>query len=242
MIARLVASLVVCLVFTLVSMAPGPGVALAQEQNVTVACGGQGTPPASPAAEPAEATPGAGGGSERVELETGEALLWPAGDRGVLLLHGAAYDAASWEPQASVLAGEGYTVLALETLSPEAVLEGIAFLTGECGVEGVTIVGASAGGGAALGALADDPAGVAGLILLGATGEVETLGDYPKLFTASEGEGLADQLEVMADNAPGEGNETLILPGSTHAQAIFETDQGDVLIEAMLAFLDETES
>jgi len=173
-------------------------------------------------------------------LVSGEAQLWPAGDRGALLLHGAAYDAASWEPQASVLAAEGYTVLSLETLSPEAVLEGIEFLVGECGVTGVTVVGASAGGASALDALADDPQAVTGLILLGATGEVETLGEYPKLFTGSEGEGLADRLEMMAESAPGEANETLILPGSAHAQAIFETDQGDALMEAILAFLDKT--
>jgi len=237
MISRMVASVVVCLALSVVSTAPSPGLALVQEQAASAPCDAQGTPDASPGA-----TPAAGGESQLVDLENGEALLWPAGDRGVLLLHGAAYDAASWEPQATVLAGEGYTVLSLETLSSEAVIEGIDFLTGECDVAGVTVVGASAGGAAALGALANDPQAVTGLILLGATGEVETLGEYPKLFTASEGEGLADRLEMMAESAPGEANETLILPGSAHAQAIFETDQGDALMEAILAFLDETGS
>lgn len=230
MTTRLVAALAV--VFTLVSVSVVP--ATAQAQEASDPCRENGTPVASPGATPAIASE-----SQSVELENGEALFWPAGDRGVLLLHGAAYDAASWEPQASVLAAEGYTVLSLETLSSEAVLEGIEFLVGECGVIGVTVVGASAGGASALDALGNDPQGVAGLILLGATGEVDALGGYPKLFTASEEEGLADQLETMAENATGEVNDTLILPGAEHAQAIFESDQGDALIEAMLSFLED---
>ncbi len=231
MITRLFAALAV--VFTIVSISVVPASAHAQE--ATDACGADGTPVASPGATPAVASE-----SQRIDLKNGEAMLWPAGDRGVLLLHGAAYDAASWEPQASVLATEGYTVLSLETLSSDAVLEAIEFLVGECGVMGVTVVGASAGGASALDALGNDPQGVAGLILLGATGEVDALGDYPKLFTASEEEGLTDQLETMAEDAPGEANETLILPGAEHAQAIFESDQGDALVEAMLSFLDDT--
>ena len=75
---------------------------------------------------------------------------------------------------------------------------------------------------------------------MSATGEVSALGDYPKLFVASEDEGLAEQLTAMADGAPGDQNETLILPGAAHAQAIFASDQGDALVEAILAFLDET--
>ncbi len=178
MTARVFVALAVVLTVVSGSIVP----VTVQAQDAFGRCGADGTPAAAPGATPAVASE-----SRRIELENGEALLWPAGDRGVLLLHGAAYDAASWEPQATVLAGAGYTVLSLETLSAEAVVEGINFLTVNCGVSGVTVVGASAGGGSALGALAGDPPGVAGLVLLGATGETETLGDYPKLFTASEG-------------------------------------------------------
>jgi len=233
----MVASLVICLALPVVSTAPSPNLALVQEQAASAPCDAEGTPEASRGATPAAASE-----FQRIELGHGEALIWPAGERGVLLLHGAAYDAASWEPQATMLASQGYMVLSLETLSSEAVIEGIEFLIGDCGVAGVTVIGASAGGASALGALANDPPGVTGLVLLGATGEVDTLGEYPKLFTASEGEGLADRLATMAESAPGEANETLILPGSVHAQAIFETEQGDALMEAILAFLDEAGS
>lgn len=175
-----------------------------------------------------------------IELEHGSALLWASGERSVLLLHGAAYDAASWEAEARALASQGFTVLAIEELSPDAARDGMGYLLDACGASGVTVIGASAGGGPALEVLAEDPAGISGLILLSATGDVSALGEYPKLFVASEGEGLAERLTAMAEEAPGDQNEMLILPGSAHAQAIFESDQGDVLVDAILGFLDGT--
>jgi hypothetical protein len=65
------------------------------------------------------------------------------------------------------------------------------------------------------------------------------LGDYPKLFVASEGEGLADTVRGMAEEAPGDRNEVLILPGDAHAQAIFETNQGEKLMRTILKLLKE---
>ncbi len=209
----------------------------------TPECMATGTPAATPASDGAEASPAVGDSARdatTVELEHGSALLWRGGERSVLLLHGAAYDAASWEAEAQAMVGQGFTVMAMEELAPDAVRDGIAYLTDACGASGVTMIGASAGGGAALEVLAAEPEEIAGLILLSATGEVSALGDYPKLFVASEDEGLAEQLTAMADGAPGDQNETLILPGAAHAQAIFASDQGDALVEAILAFLDET--
>ena len=55
------------------------------------------------------------------------------------------------------------------------------------------------------------------MILLSGTGEVSGLGEYPKLFVASEGEGLAEEVRRMAERAPGTRNEALILPGDAHA-------------------------
>jgi hypothetical protein len=55
------------------------------------------------------------------------------------------------------------------------------------------------------------------MILLSGTGEVSGLGAYPKLFVASEGEGLAPEVRRMAEEAPGERNEVLILSGDAHA-------------------------
>ncbi len=181
-----------------------------------------------------------GADASPVELEHGNALLWGSGEHGLLLLHGAVYDAASWEDQATVLANHGFSVLAMEELAPDAVQDGIAYLMKTCGVSGFTVIGASAGGSAALKVLADKPEGITGLILLSATGDVDALGEYPKLFVASAGEGFEQRLESMANDAPGDQNQTLILPGSAHAQAIFPTDQGEPLVNAILAFLDDT--
>lgn len=178
---------------------------------------------------------------ERVMLpiDAGEALFWDGGPRAVLLAHGAAYDAASWADQAEVMREAGFTVLSLESISPEAVTSGIEWLQNESGADGVVVIGASAGGGGALTALAENPDGVRGLVLLGATGETEGLGDYPKLFTASEGEGLTDRLEVMAEEAPGDANRVVIIPGDAHAQATFDNPEGEQLLDAIMMFLEE---
>ncbi len=178
---------------------------------------------------------------ERIELPGGggEALLWPGGNRAVLLAHGAVYDAASWSVQARELQFEGYTVLAVEDISGSALVSAIGWLMDEHGATGVVVIGASAGGAGALSAVAEHPSGVAGLVLLSATGPVEGLGDYPKLFAASDGEGMQDRLETMAADAPGDSNRVEIIPGSAHAQATFEEDEGRHLLDAILTFLNE---
>ena len=76
------------------------------------------------------------------------------------------------------------------------------------------------------------------MILLSGTGEVSGLGEYPKLFVASEGEGLAGTVRTMAEEAPGSRNEALILPGDAHAQAIFASDQGEKLMRTILERLE----
>lgn len=242
-----------CLMASLLALFSSASIVAAQPSGLSPVCEGLATPEATPQATPvagetsaplAPVLPGPIGvfhsDASEIELEHGGALLWRSGDHGVLLLHGAAYDALSWEPQAQALASQGFTVLALEELSPDSVRDGIGYLLDTCGTSGVAVIGASAGGAPALEVLAENPAGISGLVLLGATGDVSALGDYPKLFVASESEGLADELTAMADEAPGDQNETLILPGSAHAQAMFESDQRDALVDALLTFLVET--
>ncbi|MBA2246524.1 MAG: hypothetical protein H0W23_00230 [Chloroflexia bacterium] len=222
---------------------------LGQAGSRATPCDTGATPEATPAATSDSATPATvtvypadslGANPLTVDLEHGSALLWRAGERSVILLHGAAYDAASWKAEAQTMVSQGFTVLAMEELSPDAIRGGVSYLINTCRASGVVMVGASAGGGAALEALADRPEGISGVILLSATGNVAALGEYPKLFVGSEGEGLTDRLTAMAGEAPGNQNETLILPGSAHAQAIFRSEQGTALVEAILTFLDGT--
>ena len=123
--------------------------------------------------------------------------------------------------------------------SARSVTEAAGYLKEERGVRNVTLIGASAGTAGVLGAAEETPGLADGVIPLSGTGEVSGLGDYPKLFVASEYEGLAEEARRMAEQAPGNRNEALILPGDAHAQAIFGTDQGGRLMRAILARLED---
>lgn len=204
----------------------------------SVSCGEHATPAAS-------STPDGTGSpatieGRRIELAEhgGEALVWDGnGPAGVVLVHGAVYDVASWKAQATQMAAAGQTVIAVEHAAAGSVVTAAHYLRDELEVQSVTLVGASAGGSAVLGALGDEPELADRLVLLSATGDVTALGDYPKLFVASEGEGIADRSEEMAEDAAGDANQALIVPGDAHAQAIFKTGEGDDLVEALIDFI-----
>ena len=76
----------------------------------------------------------------------------------------------------------------------------------------VALIGASAGAGPVLQVAREAPEEISQIILLSGTGDVSGLGEYPKLFVASEGEGIADQARLMVEEAPGDRNEALIPP------------------------------
>ena len=180
------------------------------------------------------------GSGEAVEVGGTEAIVWGEGERGAVLAHGAVYDAASWGDQAQRIAENGAVALAVEDTSAQTVAEAARYLEDERGVRDVTLIGASAGTGGVLGAAEENPRLAEGVILLSGTGDVSGLGEYPKLFVASENEGLAPEVRRMAEEAPGGRNEALILPGDAHAQAIFETDQGEKLVQAILELLEKS--
>lgn len=167
------------------------------------------------------------------------AIVWGEGDRGVVLSHGAAYDAASWESQGQALEENGMVALAVEDISPGSLRFAINYLKEEYDVESVALIGASAGAGPVLEVAEEDPEEVGQIMLLSGIGEVSGLGDYPKLFVASEGEGIAEEARRMAEEAPGDQNEALILPGDAHAQAIFQTEEGERLTRDILERLEE---
>ncbi len=177
---------------------------------------------------------------ERATVGETEALVWGEdGDRGVVLSHGAAYDAASWEPQGQTLAENGVVALAVEETSPYNLRSAINYLKEERSIESVSLVGASAGSRSVLRVAGEYPEQVNQIILLSGTGDVSGLGEYPKLFVASEGEGIAEKVRQMADEAPGDQNESLILSGDAHAQAIFQTEEGERLMRAIVERLEE---
>jgi dienelactone hydrolase len=151
------------------------------------------------------------------------------------MAHGASYDAASWEEQGQRIAEKGMVALAPENTSPENLLASIGYMKRERGVRGVALMGGSAGGSAVLRAAKENPEAADQLIVLSASGDVSGLGPEPKLFVASEEEGgFAEEARRMAREAPGDQNEALILTGDAHAQAIFQTDEGEHLMRAIL--------
>ena len=156
------------------------------------ACGGTGYSDGVPG-DTGETTSGGSGSTsseERITVGGTEVLVWGDGDRGVVLSHGAAYDAASWSAQAKKIAEADATVLAVEDTSADSIQAAADYLKDERGVQSVSLIGASAGSAGILDVGRRSPGDVAQIILLSGTGEVSGLGDYPKLFTASEGEGL----------------------------------------------------
>ena len=193
---------------------------------------------------------GASGGADGGELESGtsgervsvgetDAIVWGEGDKGVVLSHGAAYDAASWEDQGQELAENGVVALAVEDTSPENLRSAVDYLEKEYSVQSAALIGASAGAGSVLRAAEKYPVEVDQMILLSGNGDISGLGEYPKLFVASEGEGIAEEVRRMAEEAPGDENEALILPGDAHAQAIFQTEEGERLMQVILERLEK---
>lgn len=200
------------------------------------ACGGStesaGTSATSPAST--ESAGADGGSAERITIDGSEALRWGDGDYGVVLAHGAAFAAASWEAQAVRIAGQDSTVVAVEDISPAGILSAVDHLRDDLGLQAVALVGGSAGADAILQLAADRPDLPDQLILLSPNRMEAGLGPEPKLFIASEGEPLVDIARELAETAAGSDNAVLVIPGSAHAQNIFTTDQAEPVTQAVL--------
>jgi len=129
--------------------------------------------------------------------------------------------------------------LAVEDTSASNLLAAVNYLKQERDVQDVALLGASAGASGVLQAAEEKPGVPDQLILLSGSGDVSGLGPYPKLFVASEGEGLAETVREMGKEATGDQNKVLVLHGDAHAQAIFETNQGGELMQAILERLQK---
>ena len=200
-------------------------------------CGGNDTRGETAPIAPASPSETGSADADRLAIPgAGEALVWGRGRDAVLLAHGAVFDAASWGPQARRIAAQGNLVVALEAIGPEEIGAAIEYLRAERSATSVVLIGASAGADAALQALAAGPDAVDQLITLSvnSTSSPEDLGPQPKLFIASEEESVAGLSTQLAQTSPGEDNEALLLPGSAHAQAIFDGAQGDRALRAIL--------
>jgi pimeloyl-ACP methyl ester carboxylesterase len=188
--------------------------------------------------------------------------LYGSAGRGVVLVHGGRFEKSSWDKQARVLVNAGFRALAIDLRgygvskqgppaarsdygSPLDVLAAVRYLR-QRGATIVSVVGASMGGDAAEGALAEaHPGEIDRVVLLahGACGPPERLKGR-KLFIVSRDDlGPGDKprlprIRAQYEKAP-DPKELVILEGSAHAQFIFQTGQGERLMREILRFLSE---
>jgi pimeloyl-ACP methyl ester carboxylesterase len=186
--------------------------------------------------------------------------VYGKGARGVVLAHGGQFNKESWERQARVLEKAGFHVLAIDfrgygrSRGPGQsnplgaplqldVLAAVRYLR-KAGARTVAVVGASMGGSAAADAVIEaKPGEIEGLVVLGAGA-----GNLPpakitgrKLFIASREEANAGGPRLPGiqrdyDKMP-EPKRLLVLDGSAHAQFLFQTNQGDRVMDEILRFL-----
>ena len=205
-------------------------------------------------------------GPARVALPTEDggrvyAHVYGDGQRGLVLAHGGRFTKESWAQQASVFEEAGFRVVAIdfrgrgrshggpawhEETAPDAgihfdILAAVRYLR-QTGAKTVSVIGASFGGWAAGQAAASAPGEIERLVLLAAPiDEPERLTGRTLFILTREdfrGAGTLRLPEIRAqyERAP-EPKELVLLEGSAHAQFIFETDQGERLMQEMLRFL-----
>lgn len=188
--------------------------------------------------------------------------LYGAGDRAVVLAHGGRFNKESWEKQARMLAAANFRVLAIDfrgygkstgpgqadPLSAPLhldVLAAVRYLR-KTGAKSVSVVGGSMGGSAAGDAsIASKPGEIDRVVMLGAApnGPADKL-KSATLFIVARDDASGDKelrlpgIRAQYDKAP-QPKELVILDGSAHAQYIFQTDQGDVVMREIVNFLSE---
>jgi len=187
--------------------------------------------------------------------------VYGTGDRGVVLAHGGRFTKESWAAQAPRIAADGFRVLAIDLRgrgqsrggtqegSDEDVhldvMAAVRYLR-ETGAREVSVVGASYGGWASARAAARmEPGQIDRLVLLAhsPTSEVELM-QGAKLFIVARddpyygGEKRLVDIRDQYQRASGP-KEMVVLDGEAHAQFIFETDQGERLMQEILRFLSQ---
>lgn len=180
-------------------------------------------------------------------------------DRTVVLAHGGQFNKESWTKQAQTLVTAGFRVLALDfrgygkSKGPGDsdpmdaplhldVLAAVRYLR-KTGAKSVSIVGGSMGGGAAGDAsIASQPGEIDRIVMLGAApnGPADKL-KSPSLFIVARDDASGDGprlpgIRKQFEKAP-EPKKLIVLNGSAHAQFLFQTDQGERVMQEILRFL-----
>lgn len=165
----------------------------------------------------------------------GKATVWgKEGTVGVVMAHGAVYDADSWSKQGRDITDNGHIALAVEDTSADKLVAAAQYLRQNYQVNQVVLLGASAGGTAAIEAASSYPKAFNQLILLSpAGGDISDVDDMAKLFIFSKDESMAGDVTKMASQASGDVK-VVPVDGDAHAQAIFDGDQADKAMSAIL--------
>lgn len=188
--------------------------------------------------------------------------LYGKGDHGVVLAHGGQFTKESWAKQARALTDAGFRVLALDFRgfgeSPRPpnskgfydgvqydVLAAARYLH-DHGAKTVSVVGGSFGGWAAAQASIEaKPGEIDRLVLLAASpvDEPQKIKGR-KLFIVARDDANTDGprlpgIQQEYDKTP-EPKKLIILDGSAHAQFLFETPQGERVMQEIVQFLSET--
>lgn len=181
--------------------------------------------------------------------------LYGSGTRGLVLAHGGRFTKGSWAKQVPELLDAGFRVLAIdfrgfgesraEAKAEPAhhldVLAAVHYLRKE-GATAVAVIGGSFGGVAAAAAAVEEPRSIDRLVLLGATPEPpdEKLVTR-KLYIATRDDANSAGLRLPGlqahfAKAP-EPKQLIVLPGSAHAQFMFDSDLGPTVMREVLRFL-----
>jgi dienelactone hydrolase len=189
------------------------------------------------------------------------ANLYGRGDRGVVLAHGARFNKESWEKQAQVFVKAGFRVSAIdfrgygrstgpgqtEPMSAPLqfdVLAAVRYLH-KAGAKTVSVVGGSMGAAAATDASIEAaPGEIDALVLMaGAGGGPPEKVKGRKLFIVARDDnaGSGPRLPLIQQyyEKVSEPKRLLILEGSAHAQFLFQSDQGDRVMNEILQFLSQ---
>jgi dienelactone hydrolase len=188
-----------------------------------------------------------------------ECDLYGRGTRGVILTHGGGRTKESWRKQAQALADSGFVVLAINFRSDATndkgmpisvgsdednaadILAAAAYLRAH-GAKSISGVGASMGGYALSEADSmSKPGEFDRIVLLATTASDSATLKGRKLFILARDDvgSSGPRLGSISDSyakAP-QPKELVILEGSAHAQALFDTDQGPRLMSEILRFL-----
>jgi pimeloyl-ACP methyl ester carboxylesterase len=187
------------------------------------------------------------------------ANVYGSGERAVLLAHGGRFNKESWAKQAPVLVHAGFEVMAIDfrgrgkshgpggmEASDEQfemdVMAAVRYLHAH-GAKSVSIVGGSMGGAAAGDAsIVSTPGEIDRIVMLGAAPNLpaDKL-KSPALFIVARDDTSGDGprlpgIKAQFEKAP-EPKKLIVLEGAAHAQYLFETEQGERVMEEILRWL-----